>query len=185
MIGNDIVDLQLAKHQSNWQRKGWLQKVFTASEIQEIVSSEVPEITVWKFWSMKEAVYKAHQRRFNLSPKFNPKSFECSTAKEKNETVQIKSYVYSTNTQITKQYVYTTTAFASPQKTVSKIFENHVDLQVYVKQEIGNRLNIDPQRIAFDKNAHRIPLVYIDQKEVTISVSITHHGTFFGALFSF
>ena len=33
MIGNDVVDLQLAKTQSNWQRKGFLEKQFTEFEI--------------------------------------------------------------------------------------------------------------------------------------------------------
>ncbi|WP_332368793.1 hypothetical protein [Spirosoma telluris] len=29
MIGNDIVDLTQAKQESNWQRKGFLHKLFT------------------------------------------------------------------------------------------------------------------------------------------------------------
>ena len=32
MIGNDIVDLNLAKTQSNWQRKGFLERQFTKKE---------------------------------------------------------------------------------------------------------------------------------------------------------
>ena len=32
MIGNDIVDLDLARTQSNWQRKGFLDKIFTKKE---------------------------------------------------------------------------------------------------------------------------------------------------------
>ena len=31
-IGNDIIDLKLAKTQSNWQRKGFLEKQFTQKE---------------------------------------------------------------------------------------------------------------------------------------------------------
>ena len=42
MIGNDIVDLQLAKKQSNWQRKGFLDKQFTVSEQEEIARSKNP-----------------------------------------------------------------------------------------------------------------------------------------------
>ena len=36
-IGNDIVDLSLAKIQSNWQRKGFLEKQFTQKEQIEIL----------------------------------------------------------------------------------------------------------------------------------------------------
>ncbi len=76
MIGNDVVDLQLAKTQSNWQRKGFLEKQFTEEEQQTILNSENPFLQVWLFWSMKEAAYKCyvqeHQKRF-----FAPKKFKC------------------------------------------------------------------------------------------------------------
>ncbi len=42
MIGNDLIDIQLAKSQSNWQRKGFLEKQFADTEIVEILSSENP-----------------------------------------------------------------------------------------------------------------------------------------------
>ena len=32
MIGNDVVDLELAKKESNWQRRGFLSKIFTKNE---------------------------------------------------------------------------------------------------------------------------------------------------------
>ena len=32
MIGNDIIDLALAKKENNWQRKGFLDKLFTPKE---------------------------------------------------------------------------------------------------------------------------------------------------------
>jgi hypothetical protein len=32
MIGNDVVDLALAQKESNWKRKGFLNKLFTSVE---------------------------------------------------------------------------------------------------------------------------------------------------------
>ena len=32
MLGNDVVDLQLAAVQSDWRKKGFLDKVFSAEE---------------------------------------------------------------------------------------------------------------------------------------------------------
>lgn len=49
MIGNDLIDIQLAKSQSNWQRKGFLEKQFADTEIVEILSSENPFLQVWLF----------------------------------------------------------------------------------------------------------------------------------------
>lgn len=64
MIGNDLIDIQLAKSQSNWQRKGFLEKQFADTEIVEILSSENPFLQVWLFWSMKEAAYKCYAKEF-------------------------------------------------------------------------------------------------------------------------
>lgn len=58
MIGNDVVDLALAKVESNWQRKGYLNKIFTAKEQNLIFSSQNLTLMVWILWSRKEAVYK-------------------------------------------------------------------------------------------------------------------------------
>ncbi|HBI01226.1 4'-phosphopantetheinyl transferase superfamily protein, partial [uncultured Flavobacterium sp.] len=58
MIGNDVIDLALAKVESNWQRKGYLDKLFTTKEQNLIFSAENRTIMVWILWSKKEAVYK-------------------------------------------------------------------------------------------------------------------------------
>ena len=52
MIGNDIVDLQLAKTESNWQRKGFLDKIFTINEQLIIKNSKNPEITIWNLFNI-------------------------------------------------------------------------------------------------------------------------------------
>lgn len=77
MIGNDLVDLKLAAKQSNWQRKGFLDKLFTPKEQGCILNSSNPFETVWLLWSMKESAYKAylqtHNERF-----FAPKKLACN-----------------------------------------------------------------------------------------------------------
>jgi len=55
LIGNDIVDLQCARKESNWQRKGFLEKQFTDLEQEIIFRVENSFETVWRLWSMKEA----------------------------------------------------------------------------------------------------------------------------------
>ncbi|UPQ78817.1 4'-phosphopantetheinyl transferase superfamily protein [Flavobacterium azooxidireducens] len=58
MIGNDVIDLALARVESNWQRKGCLDKLFTTKEQNLIFSAKNPTLMVWILWSRKEAVYK-------------------------------------------------------------------------------------------------------------------------------
>ena len=76
MIGNDIIDLSVAKLESNWQRIGFLEKQFTEKEQQLILTASNPFVLVWKFWSMKEAAYKVYAQE-NEMRFFAPKKFNC------------------------------------------------------------------------------------------------------------
>ena len=76
MIGNDIIDLTLAKLESNWQRKGFLEKLFTTFEQSLICNSENPEQMVWHLWSRKEAAYKIYHRETKIRA-FIPMQIEC------------------------------------------------------------------------------------------------------------
>lgn len=101
MIGNDIVDLAKAKKESNWQRKGFLDKVFTGNEQELILTSNNPEQIVWNLWSRKEAAYKIYNRQTG-ERFFNPKSFVC----EEDEVI-LGTHHYYTQTQITPDFIYT------------------------------------------------------------------------------
>ena len=76
MIGNDIVDLALAKKESNWQRNRFLDKIFTKNEQQIILNDANPEIMVWNLWSRKEAAYKIYNRETGIRG-FFPLQLEC------------------------------------------------------------------------------------------------------------
>ena len=78
MIGNDIVDLALAKKESNWKRNRFLDKIFTTKEQVLIVDAENPEIMVWNLWSRKEAAYKIYNRETGIRGYF-PLQLECSS----------------------------------------------------------------------------------------------------------
>jgi phosphopantetheinyl transferase (holo-ACP synthase) len=104
MIGNDIVDLALAHRESNWQRKGFLDKLFTANEQLQILSSNNPELMVWNLWSRKEAAYKIYNRQSGQRV-YNPIQFECYDDK-----VRFGDLVYYTKTQVTSDFVYTIAA---------------------------------------------------------------------------
>ena len=121
MIGNDVVDLNLAKTESNWQRKGFLEKQFTEFEINEILSSANPFLKVWLFWSMKEAAYKCyvqeHQKRF-----FAPKKFSCKIISDREGVVEIDSKKYFINYSYSDEYVVSIARENIHLKMVSELF---------------------------------------------------------------
>lgn len=105
MIGNDVVDLQLAHSESNWQRRGFLDKIFTPNEKRFILNSENPEIWVWNLWSRKEAVYKIYNRQTGIRA-FIPHKIECFDFESQIGKVVCEDKIYHTQTEISETMIH-------------------------------------------------------------------------------
>jgi phosphopantetheinyl transferase (holo-ACP synthase) len=154
MIGNDVVDLDLSKKESNWQRKGFLVKIFTKNEQVLIQNSENQEIAVWNLWSRKEAVYKIWNRETGIR-KYNPIQFECLDLDLEIGKVVFESKLYFTKTEITSDFIYTI--------AVSK----KVDFLNIITLENSSKI----------QKENGIPF-YRDKNQELIPVSKSHHGRF-------
>lgn len=110
MLGNDIVDLDLAKTQSNWRRKNYLDKIFTVEEQLLIATAENTDVMVWLLWSMKESAYKIHNRKTGIR-NFAPKSLKCIIHSITYGEVNIDDDTYFTKSNIQTPFVHT---IASP-----------------------------------------------------------------------
>ena len=109
MIGNDIVDLDLAKVQSNWRRKGYLDKIFTREEQLIIATATNPDQMVWLLWSMKESAYKIHNRKTCIR-NFAPTALACHLTSLDGEikgVVTIDHQTYITKSEFSLTYVHT------------------------------------------------------------------------------
>jgi phosphopantetheinyl transferase (holo-ACP synthase) len=159
MIGNDIVDLVLAQKESNWKRKGFLDKIFTSNEQLLILNAENPTIMVWNLWSRKEAAYKIYNRQTQIRGYF-PLQLECFDLEITDEIilgkVEIKNLVYFTKTVITNQFINTIAV------------ENSQDFDEITTLE--NRKNIQ-------KN-NGIPSYFENENSTQRPTSISHHGRF-------
>lgn len=114
MIGNDIVDLPQAAKDSNWKRRGFLDKLFDAEEQRLILNGNLDaELMVWLLWSMKESAYKINNRITNLRS-FAPIKLVCSNLliSEKAATglISIAGETYLSATEFTADYVHTVAA---------------------------------------------------------------------------
>ena len=154
MIGNDVVDLELSRKESNWQRKGFLDKIFTENEQILIQNAENQEIAVWNLWSRKEAVYKIWNRETRTS-KLNPIQFECLDLDLEIGKVIYNSIVYYTKTEISKDLIYTI--------AVSNL-DNFSNIET-----LDNSINI--------KKLNGIPFYFNENQEIK-PISKTHHGRF-------
>ena len=105
MIGNDVVDVVLAKNQSNWKRKGYLDKIFTLSEQEFILNSSNPDEMVWSLWSRKEAVYKIIIQKGGKRG-YYPIKIECKNSDLENGIVVFENQHYYTKTIVSKDSIY-------------------------------------------------------------------------------
>lgn len=109
MIGIDLVDLRRALKESNWQRNGYLNKIFTPQEQELIKTSADPDQLVWLLWSMKEAVYKVHSRAYNWYI-FAPASIRCTALSLQEKTasgeLECQGITYFSTSVMNKEFIH-------------------------------------------------------------------------------
>ncbi|MEW7279680.1 4'-phosphopantetheinyl transferase superfamily protein [Aquimarina sp. 2201CG1-2-11] len=185
MIGNDIIDLQLAAQESDWQRKGFLQKIFTASEQNLILSSKNYFQVVWRLWSMKESAYKIHVQQHSKRF-FAPQKFECFIQSKTNGMVCFDSTKYLTTSVTTPQYIYSIATTKTIQNNSTSCFKINSTSRLNqrqatyhnLKSTISNRHKTLFDTLALKKNAAGVPSLYQNDQILTLSFSISHHGNY-------
>jgi len=182
MIGNDIVDLNTAALQSNWLRRGYLEKLFSENEQCLILNSQFPERKLWLLWAMKEATYKTHQRRFKLPRSFNPKQFKCEiVAGDKTSIlgkVQIQDFSYRTQTFIGEDYLHCIASQFQQKKTVQKILSHSTDIKQELILAVSELKKLPQTKISIKKDRNFIPYLTCDGFTINCDFSLSHHGIF-------
>lgn len=155
MIGNDVIDLKLAQQESNWQRKGYLDKLFSVAEQALIFKAKNQSQMVWILWSIKESVYKAYLR-MDYNRGFYPSKIKIVSLKRNNSeyysTIQLNEQRFCALSKVTNNYVYS--------------IATHNDL------EINKILSLKENTIYYkDKNG--LPF-----DDLNNPISVSHHGNF-------
>ncbi|WP_158839853.1 4'-phosphopantetheinyl transferase family protein [Polaribacter sp. L3A8] len=176
-IGNDIVDLNLAETESNWQRKGFLEKQFTQKEQTEILKAKNPFLKVWLFWSMKEAAYKCYtqkvERRF-----FAPLKFECSLVSNNEGIVSFEGDKYHTTTVINSFYIHTVAKETDGEVNFFSNIGSLETINSILKIQLAAKKEIVSEEIDKIKTPIGAPLFYHQKQLLTKSCSISHHGNY-------
>ena len=154
MIGNDVVDLELAQLESNWKRKGFLSKIFTKKEQKYILNCDNQSIAVWNLWSRKEAAYKIWNRQTKIRS-YNPIRFECFDMDSKIGKVKFETTIFYTKTEILNSCIHSTATAEESGLENIEILEN----SIIIEKENG------------------IPF-YTNKKKEIIPVSKSNHGRF-------
>ncbi|WP_395074929.1 4'-phosphopantetheinyl transferase superfamily protein [Flavobacterium sp.] len=155
MIGNDIIDLRLARIESNWRRKGFLDKIFTKNEQISIQNSINQDIMVWNLWSRKEASYKIYNRETGIRS-FNPIQFECFGVDLKMGWVNFKNEQYFTKTQFSKHFIHTISVLKKSDLKKIKILKKSTEIT----------------------KENNIPFYFNEKLNSLLPISKSHHGNF-------
>lgn len=190
MIGNDIVDLTQASQESNWRRKGYLDKLFTSHEQQLIHDATDPDRLVWLLWSMKESAYKVAVRK-TKNRVFAPAKIACSLNESAEETAEgcvLYGESYQTRSLITSRYIATVAFAANTPPSYSQViipfdtsgYQNHYQLlRQTIKQHSSALFQAPEHEIHIDKDSLGVPVLTIGDS-ATVPISISHHG-YYGA----
>lgn len=181
MIGNDIVDFNQAKKDSNWKRPRFLDKVFTESEQHLIFTSKDKNKTVWLLWSMKEAAYKIYVQHYGKRF-FNPKKLECTFISSEKGMVNIENNICFTTSFLTENYVYTVATSNEYTRFKSDFFNlensNYKIQSATLKKEFLKSVSIENNSLQIKKNAVGVPQLFYKNQVIQHSFSLTHHGCY-------
>ncbi len=187
MTGNDIIDLATAAVESNWKRKGFIEKIFTLQEQRYIREAALPDEMVWKLWSMKESAYKIYSSQYG-GRFFAPQKFNCTLLTGQNGKVKINNNTYHTDTSTAKNYIY---SIARSDESGMDTFINYCfrlpqcdpyqQQQIIYKKIINGYASVTgavKNGLYVFKDKNGIPFLYAENEKIKIPVSITHHGRF-------
>lgn len=169
LLGNDIVDLNVAKIQSNWRRKGYIAKIFTPEEKIQLLGSADQDLMIWQLWSMKEAVYKITHRE-NLKRFYNPRAFACHLNGTE-DYVNFEDHIYYTKSVINENLIHT---IASTKK------KNLARINTYCLENSPTYLEEFNTRTAYfiEKDLNGIPYLVDKITGKRYAVTISHHGAY-------
>ena len=187
MIGNDIVDLAQAAQDSNWQRRGFLAKLFTNSEQTLIHAAAQPSQLVWLLWSLKESAYKARFRETHQRT-FAPKRISChldNLTETAAQATVTHERVYRATALINPQYIASVAWLpATTQHPAHKSFmlpgvryeQQHQAVRQELINHIASKLGMVPDSVRVCKNSFGIPFLPTGSQQIPLSLS--HHGQY-------
>lgn len=183
MIGNDIVDLYVAAKESNWRRKGFLEKVFSKEEQVIIAKAPCKHQMVWLLWSFKEAAYKAHQRNFGHVPVLNWHRQKChlKTLSENTASgrVEIEGSDYKISSDITPEYIHTIATSAESFIFKSVVSEGSGDTaKKRLLEKVSQGYAVSPEKLTVKKTSLGIPYIQYGNQTLCTEFSLSDHGRY-------
>ena len=125
MIGNDIVDIKASEFSSMQRFMRYAAKVCTDHELLQLGRFEGRQQTLWRFWSIKEAAYKAGLR-LAVCNSFSPYKIKVELLDEFSAEVHIDTTKFIARSILNCDYVYSEVVLVDSDLSLKR---NIVDLK--------------------------------------------------------
>lgn len=181
VIGNDLIDLQRVAIESNWKRKGYLEKICTPDEQQLVREAEDPSVMLWLIWSMKESAYKI-LNRLTATRSYTPLSFACTTLlmDQNKATGQVfhPQGTFFTQSQVKGQLIHSIAVSQRIHFPEIRVFEMK-NIPDYVKH-----FNQCSDNYSLERNEMGLPEMTHLLTGKKHAVSVSHHGRYLAIAYS-
>jgi phosphopantetheinyl transferase (holo-ACP synthase) len=181
MLGNDVIDLQQANLESNWQRKGYLCKICTLEEQQLILNSNDPFSSFWLLWSMKEAAYKV-VNRLRGERNFNPVNFVCQqierAATDVTAVVLYEEFQLFIRAELDAHFIHSKAVRAQAD------FAGLSSLKMQTGADYVERFNAISEAYLLKKNALGLPEIIERSTGKKYVATVSHHGRYLFIVYS-
>lgn len=183
MIGNDVVDLTAAARESDWRRKGFLEKVFSEREREVIFGAEDHHQMVWLLWSMKEAAYKARQRAYSLPRTIDWQAFECElqgfSSQKATGIVETSRTRFFITADLTSEVIHTT-AINHPEIGFKNVLlETSSEMaKKEMLQIVAQHFSVPVSQLSLKKNSTGVPAIAHENRKLFDRFSFSDHGRF-------
>ncbi|MDC7998507.1 4'-phosphopantetheinyl transferase family protein [Gilvibacter sediminis] len=157
MIGNDVVDLSLSAFDSERRFWRYSQKVCSRIELNQFGQFESKQQSLWRFWSLKEAAFKAAVR-LGYQGLFRPAKIQVELLDSVRAIIQFDQYRFKGKTHIELQQLW------------SDVILEDAEFKSIVSVQRRNTVSVSYKG--------RLPFVESDTG-AKLPASISHHGSFF------
>ena len=180
MIGNDIVDLNLSLQTPKTENLRFLKKICSEDEIDFILKSDAPELSLWRVWSMKESAYKIIVKKSGINL-FIPKKIKTEFLDKKNGKIHSEWGEFLSVTQQDDSFLHTVSIDieCSPFSSVRKSNEKNQSAEVrnLLVRELSE---IHPEKYKLEnlsiEKKERVPFLLYENKAMNFDISLSHHG---------
>lgn len=189
MLGNDIIDLQLALASGRARRRGFPERIGQLAEFQQWPSAFSPELRTWLLWAIKESAYKCYIQAGGV-PLFAPKKFTFTMEAVQKGSVKgitqtpkgmLQSRIRMQETFLLAESWSLSDPGTRIQRGVACLQEEQQpgqsrELKHLVCRHFSQAMGFDLEKLAVKKNKSKVPYLYSGAEKLPYFLSLSHHG---------